>query len=81
MTYGSECLAVKRQTMANLTSRNEDVEMGKREDQDHIRNEDIRKEAHVKPMETFLENGRLKWFGHCLRREHNYIGAKFLGTA
>ena len=23
---------------------------------DHIRNEDIRKEAHVKPVETFLEN-------------------------
>ena len=37
---------------------------------DHIRNEDIRKEAHVKPVETLLENKRLKWFGHCLRREH-----------
>ena len=37
---------------------------------DHIRNEDIRKEAHVKPVETFLENKRLRWFGHCLRREH-----------
>ena len=23
---------------------------------DHIRNEDIRKEAHVKPDETFIEN-------------------------
>ncbi len=59
-------------------SRNEDVEMGKREDQDHIRNEDIRKEAHLKPVETFQENERLKWFGHCLRRERNYICAKSL---
>ena len=42
---------------------------------DHIRNEDIRKEAHVKP---FLENKRLKWFGHCLRREPNDICAKSL---
>ena len=45
---------------------------------DHIRNEDIRKEADVKPVETFLENKRLKWFGHCLRREHNHIRAKSL---
>ena len=26
---------------------------------DHIRNEDISKEAHIKPVETFLENERL----------------------
>ena len=46
---------------------------------DHIRNEDIRKEAHIKPVETFLENKTLiKWFGHCLRREHNHICAKSL---
>ena len=37
---------------------------------DHIRNEDVVKEAHVKPVECFLENKRLKWFGQCLRREH-----------
>ena len=43
---------------------------------DHIRNEDIRKEAHVKPVESFLENKRLKWFGHCLKRERNHICAK-----
>ena len=32
---------------------------------DHIRNEDIMKEVglHIKPVETFLENKRLKWFG------------------
>ena len=45
---------------------------------DHIRNEGIRKEAHVKPVETFLENKILEWFGHCLRREHNHICAKLL---
>ena len=43
---------------------------------DHIRNEDIRKEADVKPVEIFLENKRLKWFGHCLRRERNHFCAK-----
>ena len=45
---------------------------------DHIRNEDIGEEAHIKPVEMFLENKRLKWFGHCLRRERNHICAKSL---
>ncbi len=45
---------------------------------DHIRNEDVRQEAHVKPVETFLESKRLKWFGHCLRRERNHICTKLL---
>ena len=35
-------------------------------------------EAHVKPVATFLENKRLKWFGHCLRRERNHTSAKSL---
>ena len=45
---------------------------------DHIRNEDIRKEADVKPVETFIENKILMWFGHCLRRERNHVCAKSL---
>ena len=32
----------------------------------------------MKPVETFLENKRLKLFGHCLRRELNHICAKSL---
>ena len=45
---------------------------------DHMRHEHIRKEAHVKPVETFLENKILNWFGHCSRRERNHICAKSL---
>ena len=45
---------------------------------DHIRNEVTRKEAHVKLVGTFLENKILKWFDHCLRREHNHICAESL---
>ena len=45
---------------------------------DHISNEDIRKEARIKPVESLLENNRLKWFGYCLRRESNHIGDKSL---
>ena len=78
--YGSECWAVKNKNENKLNS----AEMrllrwvrGKTR-LDHIRNEDIRKDAHVKPVETFLENKRLTWFGHCLRREPNHICAKSL---
>ena len=35
---------------------------------DHIRNEDIRKEAHIKLVETFLENKRLKVYVEHLRK-------------
>ena len=80
MAYGSECWAVKKKDESKLNS----AEMrmlrwarGKTR-LDHIRNEDIGKEAHVKPVETFLENKRLKWFVHCLRREPNHICANSL---
>ena len=46
---------------------------------DHIGNEDIRKEAHVKPVETFLENKRLFVVWPLLEaREPNHICAKSL---
>ena len=45
---------------------------------DHSRNEDIRKEAHVKPVERSWKTTKLKWFGHCLKREPNHICAKSL---
>ena len=58
MTYGSQCWAVKKKDENKLNS----VEMrmlrwarGKTR-LDHIRNEDIRKEADVKPVEIFLKN-------------------------
>ena len=35
-------------------------------------------DTEIKPVETLLENKRLKWFGHCLRREPNHICATSL---
>ena len=78
--YGSECWAVKKKDENKLNST--EMRMSRwargRTRLDHIINEDIRKEAHVKPVETFLENKRLTWFGQCLRRERNHICAKSL---
>ena len=36
---------------------------------DHVNNEDIRKEANIEPMTTFLRERRLRWYGHVLRNE------------
>ena len=78
MTYGSECWAVKKKDERKLNSAEMKMLREARGETrlDHIRNDDIRKEAHVKPFETFLENKRLKRLGHCLRREPNHISAK-----
>ena len=41
----------------------------------YVRNDYFRKVAHIKHVETYYGNRRLKWIGHCLRREHNHICA------
>ena len=58
MTYGSECWAVKKKDENKLDlaeMRMLRLARGKTR-LDHIRTKDIRKEAHVKPVETFQEN-------------------------
>ena len=56
MTYGSECWAVKKKGENKLNSAELRMLKWARGKiwLDHIRNEDIRKEAHVKPVETLL---------------------------
>ena len=80
MTYGSECWAVKKKDENKLNSAEMRMLRCARGKTwlDHIRNEDISKEAHVKPVATFLENKKLTWFGHYLKRERNHISAKSL---
>ena len=75
MTYGSECWALKKKDENKLNSAKMRMLRWARGKNrlDHINNEDIMKEAHAKYVQTFLENKRLNWFGHCLRREHNHI--------
>ena len=68
---------IKHRREQTRLNRIENVEMGKTR-LDHIRNDDIRKKAHIKPVETFLDTTRLKWSGHYPMREHNQICTKSL---
>ena len=71
MIYGSECWAVKK----NDTQKLHTTEMRMlrwarcKTNKDHIKNEDIWREANVEPMTTFLRKKRLRWYGHVLRNE------------
>ena len=80
MIYGSECWAVKK----NDTQKLHTTEMrmliwarGKTK-KDHIKNEDIWREANVEPMTTFFRKKRLRWYGHMLRKEGEDTTKKML---
>ena len=80
MIYGSECWAVKKNDIQKLHT----TEMrmlrwarGKTK-KDHIKNEDIWREANVEPMTTFLRKKRLRWYGHVLRKEGEDTTKKML---
>ena len=80
MIYGSECWAVQK----NDTQKLHTTEMrmlrwarGKTK-KDHIKNEDIWREANVEPMTTFLRKKRLRLYGHVLRKEGEDTTKKML---
>ena len=58
VTYDSECWAVKKKNENTINSAEMRMLRSARGKSrlDHIRNEDTRKEAHIKPVEMFLEN-------------------------
>jgi len=37
--------------------------------EDHVRNEDRRREAKVKPVSKHMRKRRLQWYGHVQRRD------------
>ena len=76
MIYGSECWAVKQNDTQILHTT--DMRMlrwarGKTK-KDHVKNEDIWREANVEPMTTFLRKKRLRWCGHVLRKSRALTG-------
>ena len=71
MIYGSECWAAKKNDTQKLHTTEMRMLRWARGNtkKDHIKNEDIWREANVEPMTTFLKKKRLPWCGHVLRKE------------
>ena len=46
---------------------------------DRIRNERIRGTTKVGEISKKLQESRLKWYGHVLRREDEYVGKRVMG--
>ena len=75
MTYGSECLTVKKKendkfevTEMKMLRRIEGITR-----LDRRRNEDVRRALDVEPINEFIRTNRLRWFGHLYRRGENNI--------
>ena len=45
---------------------------------DKIRNEYIRGTVKVKRLEMKMKEGRLRWYGHVMRRDQEYVGRKMM---
>ena len=46
---------------------------------DRIRNERIRGATKVGEISKKVQESRLKWYGHVLRREDEYVGKRVIG--
>ena len=46
---------------------------------DRIRNERIRGTVMVTEISKKVQERRMQWYGHVMRREENYVGKKVLG--
>ena len=45
---------------------------------DKIRNKYIRSTVKVKRLGMKMREGRLKWYGHVMRRDQEYVGRKMM---
>ena len=45
---------------------------------DNIRNERIRRTTKVREISKKVQESRLKWYGHVLRREDEYVGKRVM---
>ena len=73
MVYRAECWAVRRKTEWKQHTTEMRMMWWARGNtrQDHVRNVDIWKEAHLNPIANFLIEKRFRWFGHVQRRDNH----------
>ncbi|XP_063362869.1 uncharacterized protein LOC134651698 [Cydia amplana] len=80
MVYGAECWPLKKQLEDKLHAA--EMKMlrwaGGVSLLDHIRNTYVRGSFKVRPLPEKLTEGRLRWFGHVMRREPEHMTRKVL---
>ena len=82
MVYGSECWALRKQEEQRLHTTEMKMlrwSQGKTR-KDIIKNETIRGNAKVTPINSVLTQKRLSWYGHVMRRDETHITKSTLRT-
>ena len=79
MVYGLETVAVTKKQVEEMEVRDENVEvaMGVTR-KDKIRNEHIRSTVKVERLGMKMREGRMRWYGHVMRRDQEYVGRKMM---
>ena len=77
MVYGLEKVAVTKKQVEEM----EVTEMKMLRfamEKDKIRNEYIRSTVKVERLRMKMREGRLRWYGHVMRRDQEYVGRKMM---
>ena len=80
MVYGLETVTVTKKQMKELEVAEMKMlrfAMGVTR-KDKIRNEYIRRTVKVERLEMKMREGKLRWYGHVMRRDQDYVGRKMM---
>ena len=80
MVYGLETVAVTKKQVEEMEIAEMKMlrfAMGVSR-KDKIRNEHIRSTVKVERLEMKMREGRLRWYGHVMRRDQEYVGRKMM---
>ena len=80
MVYGLETMAVTKKQVEEMKVAEMKMlrfAMGVTR-KDKIRNEHIRSNVKVERLEMKMREGRLRWYGHVMRRDQEYAGRKMM---
>ena len=82
MVYGLETVAVTKKQVEEMEVTEMKMlrfTMGVTK-KDKIRNEHIRSTVKVERLGIKMREGRLRWYGHVMRRDQEYVGRKIMET-
>ena len=77
MVYGLETVAVTKKQVEEMEVAELRFTMGVKR-KDKIRNEHIRSTVKVERLGMKMREGRLRWYGHVMRRDQEYVGRKMM---